>query len=88
MKNILFIICLGIFGITSAQTKTAKLVTTTEKKAWDQQAEVKPSNISATADVIIDLTKTQQTIQGFGTCFKFRRQRSHNERAFCTRNWR
>ena len=69
MKNILFIICLGIFGITSAQTKTAKLVTTTEKKAWDQQAEIKPSNISATADVIIDLTKTQQTIQGFGTCF-------------------
>jgi glucosylceramidase len=69
MKNILFIICLGIFGITSAQTKTAKLVTTTEKKTWDQQAEIKPSNISATADVIIDLTKTQQTIQGFGTCF-------------------
>jgi glucosylceramidase len=69
MKNILLIICLGIFGITSAQTKTAKMVTTTEKKAWDRQAEIMPSNISTTADVIIDLTKTQQTIQGFGTCF-------------------
>lgn len=69
MKNILLIFCIGIFGFACAQTKTAQLVTTTENKAWAQQTEIKPSNYSSTADVIVDLTKTQQTIQGFGICF-------------------
>jgi glucosylceramidase len=69
MKNILLIFCLGIFGFACAQTKTAQLVTTTENKAWTQQAQITPSNTSAASDIIIDLTKTQQTMQGFGTCF-------------------
>lgn len=69
MKNILLIFCLGIFGFACAQPKTATLVTTTEKTSWTQQSEIKPSNNSAAADVTIDLTKTQQTMQGFGTCF-------------------
>jgi len=69
MKNILLIFCLGIFGFACAQTKTVQLVTTTENKAWTQQAQITPSNTTAASDIIIDLTKTQQTMQGFGTCF-------------------
>jgi len=69
MKNILLIIFLGIFAFACAQPKTARLVTTTETKAWTQQAEITTSKSYATTDVIIDPAKTQQTIQGFGTCF-------------------
>ncbi|MBV5349222.1 glycoside hydrolase family 30 protein [bacterium] len=69
MRNILLIILLGIFKCACAQSQTAKLVTTTENKAWTQQAEINPSNGSATTDVIVDVTKTQQIIQGFGACF-------------------
>lgn len=68
MKNLLAIILTGIIGFACAQTKPAKLVTTTENKAWSE-SEVKLSGLSESADVIIDLNKTEQTIRGFGTCF-------------------
>ncbi len=56
-------------GFACTQPKLAKLVTTTENKAWTSQSDIIPSSNSSTADVIVDLTKTQQTMQGFGTCF-------------------
>jgi glucosylceramidase len=68
MKNLLAIIFSGIIGFACAQTKPAKLVTTTENKAWTE-SEVKISGQAENVDVILDLSKTQQTIRGFGTCF-------------------
>lgn len=68
MKNLLAIILTGIIGFACAQTKPAKLVTTTENKAWSE-SDVKLSGQAESADVTLDLTKTQQTIRGFGTCF-------------------
>ncbi len=68
MRQLLIFVFLGVIGFANAQSKTAKLTTTTETKAWAQSI-VKPSGKSTNAEVIIDPAKTQQTIQGFGTCF-------------------
>lgn len=68
MKSILLIISLGLSCCAIGQTKTAKLVTTTEIKAW-VQSEVSLVALENATDVVIDVTKTQQTIRGFGTCF-------------------
>ena len=69
MKNILSILFFGLIISTQAQNKPAMMVTTTENKAWVQQAEISPTNGPIATDVIIDQTKTQQVIHGFGTCF-------------------
>jgi len=69
MKHILIILFLGLCVVANAQVKTAKLISTTENQPWNQQAEIVPSGNSTTADVIVDLTKTQQIIHGFGLCF-------------------
>ena len=69
MKNILSILFFGLIISVQAQNKPALMVTTTENKAWVHQAEISPTNGTIATDVIIDQTKTQQVIHGFGTCF-------------------
>ena len=69
MKNILLILLVSIIGVACAQLPKAQLITSTENNVWTQQEEITPSNSSISTDVLIDPTKTQQTMHGFGTCF-------------------
>jgi glucosylceramidase len=51
------------------QKPDAEWVATTENAYWQTQKPVAPDEASSTADVILDLSNTRQTIEGFGTCF-------------------
>jgi len=66
---ILLIILLAHAEFVVSQPKVIEWVTTTEQKPWVNQPEVKPVSREKNIDVIIDLSKTQQVIEGFGSCF-------------------
>ena len=50
-----------------AQTKTS-WVSTTQAEQWKTQ-KIQTKHYSGTPDVVVEVNKPQQTIQGFGTCF-------------------
>ena len=60
-------ILLSAIGATQLN---AQFVTTTQSQQWKVQASPKAgAAIKADSTLIIDLSKTDQTIEGFGTCF-------------------
>lgn len=72
MKNIrnIFGVMLIVLSVApnAFAAKKAKLITSTEKAPWVSQPTV-VAGVSSKADIIINTSKTQQTIDGFGTCF-------------------
>jgi glucosylceramidase len=61
---VLLILALSLF----AQTKV-EWVSTSQLEQWKEQKGLKTSLQSGNADVEVQLNQTQQTIEGFGTCF-------------------
>ncbi len=64
----------GMFLLTlyltfSACSQKVEWVSTTESQPWSILEGLKTQSSSATADVVIDVSQTEQTIQGFGACF-------------------
>ena len=64
-------LCFVVFDLlyTSAFAQSVVMVTTTEHEAWKITEIKKTSNIAANSDIVIDNSKTLQTIDGFGGCF-------------------
>ncbi len=69
MRNFLWVALLGVFQFACEEPRPAQFVSTTEQASWINQPDLLPSKKATTADILIDLTKTRQTIDGFGTCF-------------------
>jgi glucosylceramidase len=73
MKNTTLIFLIGLSLILaipgSFAQKNVTLVTSTEKEPWVNQPKVEISKSTNDAEIIINTSKTQQTITGFGTCF-------------------
>ena len=66
--------CIVIFFLLfctdcSVSLPKAVMVTTTEQSFWETQPQVEPGAATPSIDVIVDVNKTAQTIEGFGTCF-------------------
>ncbi|MDA3927321.1 MAG: hypothetical protein PF541_00050 [Prolixibacteraceae bacterium] len=55
--------------IASCTQQNISIVTTTEQHAWLVEKEIQVIDTEAKADVIIDRSKTDQTMEGFGGCF-------------------
>jgi glucosylceramidase len=65
-------VAVAMASCTSSQP-AAELVTTTEQSYWEVQAPVAATSGKEVAGnqetLVVDLTKTEQTIDGFGSCF-------------------
>jgi glucosylceramidase len=67
-KIIASVIVTGMMLSLSAQTKV-EWVSTSKDEQWKTQNNLTASEAAGNADVEINLDKTLQTIEGFGTCF-------------------
>lgn len=67
--HILSIIALSSLCLSCKTAPQAEWVSTTFDAPWITEPEVVAGSDSSEADVIVDQTKTAQTIEGFGTCF-------------------
>lgn len=70
MKTQLFSFFLATLSLHAcAASPQAEWVATTETSSWEIQPSLPASPSEEPADVVIDPSKTSQTIDGFGTCF-------------------
>ncbi|MDC0584196.1 beta-glycosidase [Bacteroidales bacterium] len=68
MKQFLLIISVTLLSVSCRQPKV-NLVSTTPEDKWTVTENIEYGSDSKSADVVIDRTKTAQTIEGFGACF-------------------
>jgi len=69
MKKLLSLLVLVMLTVSlSAQTKV-EWISTSQQAQWKEQKDLTISAVSAPADVEVQLSQPQQTIDGFGTCF-------------------
>lgn len=71
MKTSIFftVICACLFLSSCKEQSKGKWVSTTFENPWVEEPTIQASNQKVNADILIDATKTAQTIDGFGTCF-------------------
>ncbi|GHT37320.1 glycosyl hydrolase [Bacteroidia bacterium] len=68
--NVIVFAFVALTGFACSSTqKSTEFISSTEASPWEVQAAVIPGGSSATVDVMIDPSKVEQTIEGFGTCF-------------------
>lgn len=67
--HFLSMLALGCVCWSCQTTPKAEWVSTTFESPWVEQPELTAVEANGEADVIVDVTKTAQTIDGFGTCF-------------------
>lgn len=69
MKTYLGTMAIGVICCACSTQPSVEWVSTTERLPWEMQADLQASQGKATAEVIVDLTQEEQTMEGFGTCF-------------------
>ena len=61
---------LGFIAVLASCSNTqVDIISTTQNEYWVKEEYVEIKNADSNADIIIDRTKTAQTIEGFGACF-------------------
>lgn len=68
MKKVFLLQAFILFAFLS-HAQSIQWISTTANEQWKTQTGASILPATANADVIIELTKPQQTIEGFGTCF-------------------
>jgi len=68
MKYKILILLTAAIGVSFTSIKKAELTTTTRQTSW-VTTRVKSVSTKTKADVILNLSATQQTVEGFGSCF-------------------
>ncbi|MBB6003453.1 glycoside hydrolase family 30 beta sandwich domain-containing protein [Arcicella rosea] len=69
MKKLFTSLSLSLLLVTSYAQNKVTWVATSPDKQWVTQTGLIPQKSSGKVDVSIQFSKTQQTIEGFGTCF-------------------
>jgi glucosylceramidase len=69
-KNLFVLFIAGLVATACSDTPAVmEFVSTAENSFWEIQPLPQPAGAAGTADVVINPANTQQTIEGFGTCF-------------------
>lgn len=73
MKRVVFCFCLLCVLVSCSENPAIQWIVTTPDVSWEQQKttgiEFPGNNVPNAPDVIVDVTRPQQTMDGFGTCF-------------------
>ena len=69
MKSLITLLFLLLAAVSLFAQTSISWVSTSANEPWKTQKDQVTSGVSAKPDVVIEVNKPQQTIEGFGTCF-------------------